>query len=352
MTDRLTIRMPDDWHLHVRDNDMMRAALPYTATHFGRAIMMPNLIPPVATTADGKAYRDRINAARPKGSQFKPLITCYLTDDTNPDDVQRGFEEGVFTAVKLYPANATTNSAAGVTDFKRIRPVLERMQKIGMPFLIHAESVDPAVDVFDREAVFIERTFEPWTREFPELRFVHEHLSSKIGCDFVRAHAGQVGGSITPYHLELNRTDWLGWGNRPYMYCMPVIKTETDRQALRKAATSGEGCFFLGTDSAPHSIHKKLAVVGAAGLFNAPVAIETYAKVFEEDGALDRLEAFASLNGPRHYKLPPNEGTITLAKQSWVVPEQIDVPGPEEKALIYRGGETIGWKVVEVKWPT
>jgi dihydroorotase len=351
MTDRLTIRMPDDWHLHVRDNDMMRAALPYTATHFGRAIMMPNLIPPVATMADGKAYRDRINAARPKGSQFKPLITCYLTDDTDPDDVQRGFEESVFTAVKLYPANATTNSAAGVTDFKRIRPVLERMQKIGMPFLIHAESVDPAVDVFDREAVFIERTFEPWTREFPELRFVHEHLSSKIGCDFVRAHAGQVGGSITPYHLELNRTDWLGWGNRPYMYCMPVIKTEADRQALRKAATGGESCFFLGTDSAPHSIHKKLAVVGAAGLFNAPVAIESYAKVFEEDGALDRLEAFASLNGPKHYKLPPNEGTITLAKQSWVAPEQIDVPGPEEKALIYKGGETIGWKVVDVKWP-
>jgi dihydroorotase len=351
MTDRLTIRMPDDWHLHVRDNDMMRAALPYTATHFGRAIMMPNLIPPVATTADGKAYRDRINAARPNGSQFKPLITCYLTDDTDPDDVQRGFEEGVFTAVKLYPANATTNSAAGVTDFKRIRPVLERMQKIGMPFLIHAESVDPAVDVFDREAVFIERTFEPWTREFPGLRFVHEHLSSEIGCDFVRAHAGQVGGSITPYHLELNRTDWLGWGNRPYMYCMPVIKTEADRQALRKAATGGESCFFLGTDSAPHSIHKKLAVIGAAGLFNAPVAIESYAKVFEEDGALDRLEAFASLNGPKHYKLPPNEGTITLAKQSWVAPEQIDVPGPEEKALIYKGGETIGWKVVEVKWP-
>jgi dihydroorotase len=351
MTDRLTIRMPDDWHLHVRDNDMMRASLPHTAAHFGRAIMMPNLVPPVATTADGKAYRDRLNAGRPKGSKFQPLITCYLTDDTDPDDVERGFKEGVFTAVKLYPANATTNSAAGVTDYKRIRPVLERMQKIGMTFLLHAESVDPAVDVFDREAVFIERTFEPWTREFPELRFVHEHLSSKTGCDFVRAHAGQVGGTITPYHLELNRTDWLGWGNKPYMYCMPVIKTEADRQALRKAATGGESCFFLGTDSAPHSIHKKLAVIGAAGLFNSPVAIETYAKVFEEEGALDKLESFASLNGPKHYKLPPNEGTITLAKESWKVPEQIDVPGPEERALIYKGGETIGWKVVDVKWP-
>ena len=351
MADRLTIRMPDDWHLHVRDQDMMRVALPFTASHFGRAIMMPNLVPPVRTTADGKAYRDRLNAALPKGSGFKPLITCYLTDDTDPDDVERGFTEGVFTAVKLYPANATTNSAAGVTDFKRIRPVLERMQKIGMPFLLHAESVDPAVDVFDREAVFIERTFEPWTRDYPELRFVHEHLSSKIGCDFVRAHAGQVGGSITPYHLQLNRTDWLGWGNRSYMYCMPVIKTEADRLALRKAATGGESCFFLGTDSAPHSIHKKLAVVGAAGLFNSPVAIETYVQVFEEDGALDKLEAFASLNGPKHYKLPPNEGTITLAKESWVVPEHADVPGTEEKALIYRGGETMKWKVVAVNWP-
>ena len=348
MTDTITITKPDDWHLHVRDDAMMRASLPYTAAKFGRAIMMPNLVPPVLTTADAVAYRERLLTALPSGSKFTPLMTCYLTDDTDPDDVERGFKEQVFTGVKLYPANATTNSAAGVTDFKKIRRVLERMQHVGMPLLIHAESVDPNVDVFDREAVFIDRVFEPWTREFPELRFIHEHLSSKIGCEFVRSKSGQVGGTITPYHLELNRTDWLGWGNRPYMYCMPVIKTEADRQALRRAATSGEKCFFLGTDSAPHSIHKKLAVIGAAGLFNSPVAIETYAKVFDEEDALDRLEAFASLNGPAHYRLAPNKGTITLERKSWEAPKEMIVPGPEERALIYRGNEIIEWKVTKV----
>jgi dihydroorotase len=348
MIDRFTITKPDDWHLHVRDGDMMRAALPFTAAKFGRAIMMPNLIPPVTTTADAVAYRKRLLAALPRGNKFEPLMTCYLTDDTDPDDVERGFMEKVFTGVKLYPANATTNSAAGVTDFRRIRRVLERMQRIGMPLLIHAESVNPEVDIFDREAVFIERIFEPWTREFPELRFIHEHLSSKVGCDFVRANAGKVGGTITPYHLELNRTDWLGWGNKPYMYCMPVIKTEKDRLALRKAATGGEKSFFLGTDSAPHSIHKKLAVIGAAGLFNSPVAIETYAKVFDEEGALDKLEGFASLNGPAHYRLSPNKSTITLERVSWIAPGEIKVPGPEERVLIYRGGETIEWKVTQV----
>lgn len=350
MADKITIRMPDDWHLHVRDGEMLHAVMSFTAEKFGRAIMMPNLVPPVATTADARAYRERILAAVPPGSRFEPLMTCYLTDDTDPDDVERGFEEGVFTGVKLYPANATTNSAAGVTDFRKITRVLDRMQRLGMPLLIHAESVDPEVDVFDREAVFIERTFEPWTRDFPELRFIHEHLSSKIGCDFVRSKSGQVGGTITPYHLELNRTDWLGWGNRPYMYCMPVIKTERDRQALRKAATGGEPCFFLGTDSAPHSVHKKLALVGAAGLFNAPVAIETYARVFDEEGALDRLEAFASLNGPAHYRLPPNPGTLTLERAAWTVPEEVAVPGPEERALVYRGGERMTWRVAKVSW--
>jgi dihydroorotase len=345
MTERLTIRKPDDWHLHVRDGAMLKAALPFTARHFGRAILMPNLIPPVLTTEDGIAYRERVMAALPEGSTFKPLITCYLTDDTDPDDVQRGFEEGVFTAVKLYPANATTNSASGVTDYAKIRSVLARMEKIGMRLLIHCEEVDPEVDVFDREAVYIERRLQPMTRDFPGLRIVFEHLSSKIGVDYVRSAAPQVGGTITPYHLELNRTDWLGWGNRPYMYCMPVIKRESDRQALRKAATSGEACFFLGTDSAPHPVAKKLAVVGAAGLFNSPVALETYAKVFEEEGALDKLEAFASLNGPAHYGLPLNQETITLEKSPWTAPEEITVDGPEERALIYRGGETIQWRV-------
>lgn len=344
--DRITIRKPDDWHLHVRDNEMMRAALPYTARHFGRAIMMPNLVPPVRTAADASAYRERILAALPAGNRFTPLMTCYLTDDTSPDDVERGFKKGVFTGVKLYPANATTNSAAGVTDFARILPVLERMEKIGMVLLIHGEEVAPDIDVFDREEVFIERRLAPMLRSFPGLKVVLEHLSSKVGVDFVRSAAPQLGGTITPYHLQLNRTDWLGAGNRPYMYCMPVIKRESDRLALRQAATSGEACYFLGTDSAPHSVAKKLAVVGAAGLYNAPVAIETYAQVFDEDGKLDRLEAFASLNGPRHYSLAPNEETITLERQNWTAPEEILVDGPEERALIYRGGETMPWRVV------
>jgi dihydroorotase len=273
-------------------------------------------------------------------------MTCYLTDDTDPDDVERGFKDGVFTGVKLYPANATTNSAAGVTDFRKIARVLARMEKIGMRFLIHGEEVDPAIDVFDREAVFIERRLIPMTREFPGLKIILEHLSSKIGVDYIRSAAPQVGATITPYHLQLNRTDWLGWGNRPYMYCMPVIKTEADRLALRDAATSGDACFFLGTDSAPHSVAKKLAVVGAAGLFNAPVAIETYAQVFEEEGRLDRLEAFASLNGARHYGMEPNADVIVLEKTPWTAPEHIDVEGPEERAIVYRGAETIPWRVV------
>ena len=349
MTKTITIRKPDDWHLHVRDNEMMRAVLPVTARNFGRAILMPNLLPPVRTAAEGAAYKQRALASLPKGSTFVPLITCYLTDDTDPDDVERGFREGIFTAVKLYPANATTNSAAGVTDYRRIEKVLARLEKIGMRLLIHGEEVDPAVDVFNREAVFIERKLIPMTRQFPGLKIVLEHLSSKIGVDYIRSAAPQVGATITPYHLQLNRTDWLGWGNRPYMYCMPVIKTEQDRLALRDAATSGDACFFLGTDSAPHSVAKKLAMVGAAGLFNAPVAIETYAQVFEEDGKLHNLEAFASLNGPRHYGLEPNKETITLEKADWTAPEAVLVDGPEEKALVYRGGETIPWRVVHAK---
>jgi dihydroorotase len=240
MPDRITIRKPDDWHLHVRDGEMLKTVLPYTAKHFGRAILMPNLTPPVRTTADAMAYRERVMAALPKGSAFKPLLTCYLTDDTDPNDVERGFREGVFTGVKLYPANATTYSAAGVTDYNKIKPVLARMEKLGMRFLMHGEDVDPTVDIFDREARFCEKYLGPWTREFPGLKFILEHLSSKDGVDFVRAHAPQVGGTITPYHMELTRTDWLGWGLKPYMYVMPVIKTEKDRQALRKAATSGE----------------------------------------------------------------------------------------------------------------
>lgn len=346
MTTRITITRPDDWHLHVRDGAMLKASLPHTARCFGRAILMPNLVPPVLTAADAAAYRERAMSVLPGDTKFRPLMTCYLTDDTDPDDVERGFKDGVFTAVKLYPANATTNSAAGVTDYAKIERVLARMEKIGMLLLIHCEEVDPAVDVFDREAVFIERRLIPMTKKFPGLKIVFEHISSKIGVDYVRSAAPQLGASVTPYHMQLNRTDWLGWGNRPYMYCMPVIKTEQDRLAIRQAATSGEECFFLGTDSAPHPVARKLAVVGAAGLFNSPVCIETYAQIFDEDGKLENLEKFASLNGPKHYGLPPNSGTITLEKISWTAPEEVLFDGPEERALLYRGGEEIPWKVV------
>lgn len=346
MTDRITIRKPDDWHLHVRDGVMLKASLPFTARHFGRAIIMPNLLPPVVTVKEAAAYRERVLAARPQGSTFTPLMTCYLTDYTDPDEVESGFRNGVFTAVKMYPANATTNSAAGVSDYTRIRKVLARMEKIGMPFLMHGEEVDPEVDVFDREAAFIERRLIPWTKDFPGLKFVLEHVSSRIGVDFVRSAAPQVAGTITPYHLMLNRTDWLGWGLRPYMYCAPVIKTEQDRRALVEAATSGGPSFFLGTDSAPHPVAKKLAVVGIPGLFNSPVAIETYAKVFADAGRLDKLEAFTSLNGPRHYGLEPNTETITLERSSWTAPEEVKFDGPEERALVYRGGEQIEWRVV------
>jgi dihydroorotase len=336
MTTRITIRKPDDWHLHVRDGEMLKAVLPYTAQHFGRAILMPNLVPPIRTTQEAIAYRARVMAALPKGSHFTPLMTCYLTDETDPDDVERGFRDGVFTGVKLYPANATTNSAAGVTDYRNVTRVLTRMEKIGMPFLMHGEEVGPDIDIFDREAVFVDRRLSKWVKEFPGLRMTMEHLSSKQGADFVKSAAPQVGGTITPYHLNLTRTDWLGAGIKPMMYAMPVIKTANDRAALRKAATSGDACYFLGTDSAPHPFARKVAISGVPGIF----------KVFEEDGALDKLEAFASLNGPSHYRLPPNEDKIALEKAPWTAPVEVKVAGPDERTLLYRGGETIEWQVV------
>jgi dihydroorotase len=346
MATRISIRKPDDWHLHVRDGEMLKAVLPFSAKHFGRAILMPNLVPPVRTRDDAAAYRARVAAALPEGSRFTPLMTCYLTDETDPDDVERGYREGTLIGVKLYPANATTNSAAGVTDYRKIRPVLERMEKIGMLFLMHGEEVAADIDIFDRERAFIDRRLSRWVKEFPGLRMVLEHLSSKDGADFVKSAAPQVAGTITPYHLNLTRTDWLGAGLKPMMYAMPVIKTAQDRAALRKAATSGAPCYFLGTDSAPHPFARKIAVTSVPGIFNAPVALATYAKVFEEEGALDKLESFASLNGPKHYRLPPNEDKITLEKSPWTAPVEIKVAGPDERTLLYRGGETIEWKVV------
>jgi dihydroorotase len=346
MTIRIVIRRPDDWHLHVRDGEMLKAVLPYTAQHFGRAILMPNLVPPIRTMEEAVAYRERVKVALPRGSRFTPLMTCYLTDETDPDDVEQGFHDGVFIGVKLYPANATTNSAAGVTDYRKITRVLERMEKIGMPFLMHGEEVGADIDIFDREAAFIDRRLSKWVKQFPDLRMTMEHLSSKDGADFVNSAAPQVGGTITPYHLSLTRTDWLGAGTKPMMYAMPVIKTADDRAALRKAATSGAACYFLGTDSAPHPLARKVAISGVPGIFNAPVALATYAKVFEEENALDKLEAFASLNGPKHYRLAPNEDTIALEKNAWTAPTEIKVAGPDERTLLYRGGETIEWRVV------
>lgn len=346
---RLTIRKPDDWHLHLRDGAMLAAVLPFTARHFGRAIVMPNLVPPVTTTADAEAYRARIMAALPLAEgapAFTPLMTCYLTDATDPDDLEGGFRSGVFTAVKLYPAHATTNSAAGVSDIAAVFAVLERMEEIGIPLLMHGEDVGREVDVFDRERVFIDHTLAPLLQRFPRLRMVLEHLSTAEAVEVVRSAAPQLAGTITPQHLIETRTDLLGAGLRPDLYCMPVVKTARDRAALREAATSGEACFFLGTDSAPHEVRRKYAHVCSAGVFNAPVAIESYAQVFEEDGALDRLEAFASLNGPAHYGLPPNDDTITLERAPWTVPERIDIGGGEGSITPYRAGETIPWRVV------
>src|SRR5687768_2878660 len=324
----LTIRRPDDWHLHLRDGAMLKAVVPYTARQFGRAIVMPNLKPPVTTVAQASAYADAIRQALPPGSTFQPLMTCYLTDGADADEIARGHETGVFTAVKLYPANATTNSAHGVTDLRKVAGVLERMQRIGMPLLVHGEVTDPDVDIFDREAVFIERVMIPLLKDFPGLKVVFEHITTQEAADFVSADtSGRLGATITAHHLVINRSHIFAGGIRPHLYCLPIAKRERHRLALRRAATSGSAKFFLGTDTAPHAAHTKEAACGCAGIFNAPFALESYAKVFEEDGALDKLEAFASLNGPNFYGLPPNERRVVLVREDRQVPEAL-VEGP------------------------
>ena len=345
MTDRITIRRPDDWHVHLRDDEMMAAVVPFTARQFRRAIVMPNLKPPVTTSEQAVAYKARIMAALPADSDFDPLITCYLTDSVDPDEIERGFESGSFTAVKLYPANATTNSAHGVTDIANVMRVLERMQKIGMPFLIHGEVTDHDVDVFDREAVFIERTMTKLVRDLPELRVVFEHITTKDAAEFVESAGPNVAATITPQHLHISRNAMLVGGIRPHLYCLPIVKREEHRLALRKAATSGSPKFFLGTDTAPHAIETKETSCGCAGIFNAPFAIESYAQVFDEEGALDRLEAFASLNGPAFYRLPVNDGTITLERSPAQVPETISAAG---SALVpFHAGETLPWRLID-----
>lgn len=337
----ITLRRPDDWHVHFRDGAMLSAVVPFTARQFARAIVMPNLVPPVKTVAEAEAYRSRILAAVPPGVDFEPLMTAYLTDDTDPDELARGFEAGVLQAVKLYPANATTNSAAGVSDVTRVMPVLERMQQIGMPLLVHGEVTAAEIDVFDREAVFLETVLAPLFRELPALKVVVEHATTKEAVDFVRVHAPRVAATITAHHLVINRTDIFRGGIRPHLYCLPIAKREAHRQALRAAATSGEACFFLGTDTAPHARETKEAACGCAGIFTATTAMEVYAEVFEEEGALDKLEAFASLNGPAFYGLPPNEARVTLRRVPLHVPDS--VPADGSTVVPFRAGETLRW---------
>ncbi len=341
-TTTLTLRTPDDWHLHVRDGEMLKVVMPYTAAQFGRAIIMPNLAPPVTTVAAGEAYRQRILNALPAGSNFTPLMTCYLTDTISPNEVAAGHAAGLFTAAKLYPANATTNSAHGVTDIRHIRPVLERMQAIGMPLLVHGEVTHKEVDIFDREAVFIERIMEPLLKDLPELKVVFEHITTKDAAAFVAEGGPNIAATITPHHLQFNRNAIFEGGIRPHYYCLPIAKRETHRLALREAATSGSGKFFLGTDSAPHMAADKESACGCAGLFNAPFALESYTAVFEEEGALDKLESFTSLNGPAFYGLPPNDGTVTLEKTETRVPATITAPGGS--LVPFHAGETLSWR--------
>ncbi|WP_170005442.1 dihydroorotase [Pseudopontixanthobacter vadosimaris] len=341
----ITIRRPDDWHVHLRDGVMMQGVLGFTARQFARAIVMPNLSPPVADVAAAQSYRERILAALPEGRSFQPLMTCYLTDDSDPAEIARGFAAGIFTAAKLYPANATTNSAQGVTAVRNIMPVLERMQQTGMPLLVHGEVTDHEVDIFDREAVFIERILDKLVRDLPDLKIVFEHITTSEAVQFVQSAGPKIAATITPQHLQINRNAILAGGLRPHFYCLPVAKREEHRIALRKAAISGSPKFFLGTDSAPHERGAKESSCGCAGIFNAPHALESYAAVFDEENALDRLEAFASEFGPRFYGLPLNEGTVTLQRAEVQVPESLTIAGGE--IVPYHAGQVIGWRLVE-----
>jgi dihydroorotase len=335
----ITIRRPDDWHVHLRDGEMLGQVAPHTARQFARAIVMPNLVPPVTRVETAIAYRDRILEAT-RGYHFTPLMTCYLTDSIDPGELARGLAEGVWVAAKLYPAGATTNSASGVTDIRNVYPALERMQEIGMVFCIHGEVTDPDVDVFDREAVFIDRILTPLVRDFPALKVVLEHITTKQAADFVAAASTNVAATITPQHLHLNRNALFQGGLRPHAYCLPVVKREEHRLGVRKAAVSGSPKFFLGTDTAPHTREAKESACGCAGIFNAPYALESYAQVFDEEGALDKFEGFASEHGPRFYGLPQNEGTVTLERSGQDVPETV------EGLVPFHSGQRLDWKFV------
>lgn len=335
---QLILRQPDDWHVHLRDGAMLAAVAPHTARQFARAIVMPNLKPPITTTALAAEYRTRIRAAAPA---LDPLMTLYLTDNTDPEDLRQGHAQGILTAAKLYPAGATTNSAAGVTHIRHLTPALEAMQAIGMPLLIHGEVTDPHIDIFDREAVFIERTLAPLMRDFPALKIVFEHITTAEAAAFVTASGPAVAATITPHHLALNRNAMFEGGIRPHAYCLPVIKRETHRQALLAAATSGSPKFFLGTDSAPHAVHDKESACGCAGIHNAAHALEAYAQVFEAAGSLDKLEAFASLHGPAFYGLPVNLRQIRLTRTPQLVPATL--PAADTTIIPFMAGQTLDW---------
>ncbi len=340
----LTLTRPDDWHLHLRDGATLASVLPHTARQFGRAIVMPNLRPPVTTTAQAAAYRERILAALPAGMDFQPLMTLYLTDNTDPDEIRRARDSGFVHAVKLYPAGATTNSDAGVTALSKCYKTLEVMQEVGIPFLVHGEVTDPAIDIFDREAAFIERVMQPLKRDMPALKVVFEHITTKDAAQYVREADDTVGATITAHHLLYNRNEIFKGGIRPHYYCLPILKREEHRQALLHAATSGSTKFFLGTDSAPHPKGLKEHACGCAGCYTALHAMELYAQAFDQAGALDKLEAFASFHGPAFYGLPPNRGTVTLKRETWTLPAEL--PMGEGSVVPLNGGEPINWKLV------
>nr|WP_325249632.1 dihydroorotase [Amylibacter sp.] len=343
MMTSLTIRRPDDWHLHLRDGDMLRGVLPETARDFARAIIMPNLVPPVVTAKDAAAYRDRILAALPNGSDFQPLMTLYLTETTDPADVAAAHADGLINAVKLYPAGATTNSASGVKDINAVMPVLEKMAQIGLPMCVHGEVTDADVDIFDREAVFIDTKLNPLRQRLPDLRIVMEHVTTKDGIDYILAADQNLAGTITTHHLIINRNHLLVGGIKPHYYCLPVAKREEHRLALRKAATSGDARFFLGTDSAPHTDPNKLCDCGCAGVFSATNTMACLAHVFEEDGALDKLESFASLNGPAYYRLPVNDATLTLTKHDKAVNFPAKIDTNEGPVTLFNPGFPLFW---------
>jgi dihydroorotase len=342
--DTITLIRPDDWHLHLRDGAAMASVLPHTARQFARAIVMPNLKPPVTTALDAAAYRDRILAALPAGMAFEPLMTLYLTDNTDPDEIRRAQDTGFIHAVKLYPAGATTNSAAGVTDLRKCYKTLEVMQELDMPLLVHGEVTDHEIDLFDREAVFIERVMRPLRRDFPELKIVFEHITTRDAAQYVAEAEGPIAATITAHHLLYNRNEIFKGGINPHYYCLPVLKREEHRLALLTAATSGDERFFLGTDSAPHAVHAKESACGCAGCYTALHAMELYASAFEQAGALDKLEAFASLNGPNFYGLPVNEGSITLKREAWTIPPS--VPMGEHQLVPLDAGQQIHWKML------